>query len=185
MDASERSLPHAPDAVIAVRPGRPADAAALARLAARTFQETFGPANDPGDMALYLSRTYGLAQQTAELTDPRIATLLAEVEGALAGFAQLRSGPAPSCVVGPAPIELQRFYVDGPWQGRGVAQALMQHVLDEAARRGARTLWLAVWEHNVRAQAFYRKCGLVDVGSQPFLLGTDRQTDRIMTRALS
>ncbi len=172
------------DAVVTLRPGLPGDAARLAEFAARTFQEAFGAANAPADMALYLSRTYGVPQQTAELEDPAIVILLAEADGLLAGFAQLRGGPAPACVGGPRPIELQRFYVDGRWQGKGVAQALMGAVREEAGRRGAGVLWLGVWQRNHRAQAFYRKCGFADVGSQPFLLGSDRQTDRIMTRTL-
>jgi ribosomal protein S18 acetylase RimI-like enzyme len=167
---------------VTIRPGSPADAARLAAMAARVFQATFGTANDPADMALYLSKTYGLAQQSAELADPAMGTLLAEVAGELAGFAQVREGRAPAPVAGPRPVELYRFYVDQPWQGRGVAQALMQAVLAEAVRRRGATLWLGVWERNDRAQAFYRKCGFVDVGSQPFVLGTDRQTDRLMSR---
>lgn len=167
-----------------IRPGVPADAGRLAGLAARTFEETFGSANDPGDMALYLSSAYGLAQQSQELADPAIATLLAEVDGHLAGYAQIREGEAPSCVAGDRAIEIRRFYVDQPWQGRGVAQALMEAVRDAAGARGGRTLWLGVWERNLRAQAFYRKCGFRDVGSQPFVLGNDQQTDRIMSCAL-
>ena len=167
-----------------IRPARSADAPDLARMAARTFEETFGPANHPADMALYLSSAYGLAQQSAELADPAMDTVLAEVDGTLAGYAQIREGSAPDCVTGAAPIEIRRFYVDAPWQGRGLAQALMRAVHSAVARRGGRTLWLGVWERNERAQAFYRKCGFVDVGSQPFVLGRDRQTDRIMTRAL-
>lgn len=167
-----------------IRAGRPEDAAALAAFAARTFEETFGPLNHPADMALYLSSAYGLAQQGVELADPRIGVLLAEEGDTLAGYAQLREGPAPACITGPGPIELQRFYVDRPWQGRGVARALMEATLEAARRRGAATLWLGVWERNERARGFYRKCGFEDVGSQPFVLGTDQQTDRIMTRAL-
>ena len=167
-----------------IRRGVPGDAEALAGLATRVFQETFGAANDPGDMALYLSRTYGRAHQSRELSDADVSTLLAEVGGELAGFAQLRSGGAPASVEGPRPLELQRFYVDRPWQGRGIAKAMMDAVRQEAVRRGAATLWLGVWERNERAQGFYRKCGFVDVGSQPFVLGTDRQTDRIMSRPL-
>ncbi len=167
-----------------VRPAGPADAGCLATFAARTFEEAFGSANDPADMALYLSTAYGLAQQSRELADPAVDTLMVEVEGRLAGYAQLREGPAPACVTGPRPVEIRRFYVDQPWQGRGVARALMAAVRSTAAGRGGRTLWLAVWERNERAQAFYRKCGFVEVGTQDFLLGGDRQTDRIMTRAL-
>ena len=157
----------------------------LAELGARTFEDAFAPDNRPEDIALYLSRTYGVAQQTAELADPKIATLVAEAEGRAAGFAQLRSGVPPSCVQGPAPIEVWRFYVDRPWHGTGVAQALMAAARREAVSRGGQTLWLAAWERNERAKAFYRKCGFLDVGSQPFILGRDRQTDRIMASALA
>jgi diamine N-acetyltransferase len=167
-----------------IRPGVPADAAALAELAARTFRETFAAENRPEDMALYLAQSYGPSQQGRELVDPTIATLLVEADGQLAGYAQLRSGPAPECVTGVAPLELWRFYIDQPWQGRGLAQALMQRAVLEAGQRGARTLWLGVWERNGRAQAFYRKCGFVDVGSHVFMVGTDAQTDRVLVRLI-
>jgi ribosomal protein S18 acetylase RimI-like enzyme len=170
--------------MITVRQGMPSDADRLARFAARAFEEAFGAENDPADMALYLSGAYGFAQQSRELADPGMATLVAEVDRTLAGFAQLRGGDPPGVVAGRRPLELWRFYVDRSWQGRGVAQALMDAVVAEAGRRGAGVLWLGVWERNARARAFYRKCGFEDVGTQPFMLGTDRQTDRIMSRTL-
>lgn len=163
-----------------VRPGTGEDAAVLADLAARTFREAFAADNRAEDLELYLTRAYGLEQQSRELADPGTSTLIAEVGDRVSGYAQLRVGSPPACVGGPAPIELWRFYVDRPWQGRGVAQALMAAVRAEAGRRGGRTLWLGVWERNERARAFYRKCGFLDVGSQPFILGRDRQTDRVL-----
>ncbi len=135
-------------------------------------------------MALYLASSYSPELQTAELANPGIVTLVAEVDGRLAGFAQLRDGPPPPGVDGAQPIELWRFYVERAWQGRGVAQALMRATLDAAVERGAGTLWLCVWERNHRAQAFYRKIGFEDRGSKEFILGRDRQTDRVMARAL-
>jgi diamine N-acetyltransferase len=170
---------------LTIRHGTPADAKALADFGARAFRDAFGADNRPSDMALYVGRTYGVSQQEAELTNPEIATLLAEVDGQLAGYAQLRANSAPDCVMDMAPIELWRFYVAEAWHGRGVARALMNRVETEARGRGARTLWLAVWERNERAKAFYRKCGFTDVGSQHFVLGTDVQNDRIMVRSLS
>ena len=160
------------------------DAPALAELAARTFHETFAADNRPEDMALHSASAYGTSQQQQELVDPDIATLLVEVDGQLAGYAQLRSGLPPDCVTGEEPIELWRFYIAQPWHGRGVAQALMQSVESEAYRRGGRTLWLGVWERNERAKAFYQKNGFMDVGSHVFMVGTDAQTDRILIRAL-
>jgi GNAT superfamily N-acetyltransferase len=59
-------------------------------------------------------------------------------------------------------MELWRFYLDQQWHGRGTAQRLISRVDEEALQAGARTLWLAVWERNGRAQAFYRECGFVD-----------------------
>ena len=170
--------------LIAVRRAVPADAAALAEFGARTFRETFEADNTPENMALYLARSYGPELQSAELRDPRMVSLLAEDGGRLAGFSQLRDGPAPEVVTGSRPIELLRFYVDRAWQGRGAAQALMSATVAAAAERGAGAVWLAVWERNERAQAFYRKCGFEDRGAKDFMLGNDRQTDRIMARTL-
>lgn len=161
-----------------------ADASRLAEFGARTFAETFSADNTPENMQRYLARSYGVAKQRAELTDPAWTTIVAEGDNSVAGFAQLRLGPSPAGVVGRSPIELLRFYVDRPWQGRGLAGSLMEEVEREAGRRGADVLWLAVWERNERARAFYRRTGFSDVGSQQFVLGADRQTDRVMAKPL-
>ena len=163
-----------------IRAGTIQDAAALAAFAARTFAETFAADASAADMEAHLSRAYGVAQQSEELTSPAVITLLAEADGRLAGYAQVRRGPAPPCVESPDAIELHRFYVDSPAHGTGVAQRLMVAVCDAARTAGARHLWLGVWERNARAIRFYAKSGFVDVGSHDFVLGTDRQTDRVM-----
>ena len=152
----------------------------MAGLAAATFRDAFGSENDDADLALHLARSYGLPQQTAELAHPAITTLLAFAAGELAGYAQLRPGLPPPCVAAARPIELWRFYVARPWHGRGVAQSLMAAVVTAARARRAATLWLGVWERNPRAQAFDKKSGFVDVGSQTFTVGTDPQHDRVM-----
>jgi GNAT superfamily N-acetyltransferase len=170
---------------LGIRLAAPHDAAAVGGFGERSFRETFGPHNRPEDMDAYCRATYALERQRAELAAPDRLTLLAEVDGVLAGYAQLRDGPAPACVTGAEPIELLRFYVDSRWHGQGIAAALMAQVIAHARRRGRRTLFLAVWEHNPRAIAFYRKQGFEEVGSQPFQLGQDVQTDRVMARALA
>jgi diamine N-acetyltransferase len=169
---------------VTIRRGGPADARPLADLAAGTFREAFAAENRPEDMALHVSRSYGVSQQEAELANREMTTLLAEVDGELAGYAQLRANAGPDCVMGVAQLELWRFYVAAPWHGLGVAHTLMKGVELEARAQEAHTLWLGVWERNERAKSFYRKCGFADVGSQPFVLGTDMQTDRIMVRLL-
>ena len=170
--------------MVIIRRGELADAAVLADLARATFYDTFAATNDPMEMALHLQRAYGVPQQTAELQDSGMTTLLVEKDGTAIGYAQIRDHHVPDCVTGPMPIELWRFYVDRGWHGQGVAPALMDGVIAEARRRGARTLWLGVWEHNARARAFYAKCGFIDAGEHIFLFGTDPQTDLVMTMDL-
>ncbi len=169
---------------IVIRPGVASNATALAELAARTFCETFAADNTPENMAIHIDDAYATHQQEKGVVDPDITTLLAEIDGELAGFAQLRPGVLPECVTGQAPLELWRFYISKPWHGRGVAQSLMRSVESAAYHRGGRTLWLGVWERNERAKAFYSRNGFVDVGSHVFMLGTDAQTDRILVRQI-
>jgi diamine N-acetyltransferase len=166
-----------------VRRGEPSDADSLAAFAARTFVAAFGPDNRPSDLAEYVESTYSPDEQRRELSDPSYVTLLAEMDGRLAGYAQLRSGnEPPACVTGDAAVELKRFYVDAPWHGRGVAQRLMRETIDAARAMGGKTIWLGVWERNPRGIAFYQKSGFVDAGTTVFHVGSDRQTDRVMVR---
>ena len=167
-----------------IGPATAGDAEALAQFGARTFCEAFGADNTAEDMRLHLASAWSPELQRAEILDPQVDTLLARAEGVLAGFAQLRPGNAPACIATMRPVELLRFYVDKPWQGQGLAGELMQAVLRRAGEHGARELWLGVWERNPRAQAFYRKHGFRQVGTQIFVVGTDPQTDHVMLREL-
>jgi len=167
---------------VTLRSASPADATQLAEFARRNFAETFGPSNTPEDLELHLSYTYSPDIQRRELSNPRFTTILAESEGKLAGYAQLRETKAPASVTSGEPIELLRFYVDRPWQGRGVARLLMEAVFAAARGRGAGSVWLCVWQENPRAIAFYEREGFLRVGTQDFLLGTDVQLDWVMAR---
>jgi diamine N-acetyltransferase len=168
-----------------IRRATVADAAALSEFGARTFFETFAADNDPDDMALHLASAWHPDIQRAEIEDAGLDTLLAcDVDGRLAGFAQVRASRPPAGIPAREPVELKRFYVDKPWQGRGLARQLMEAVETQARARGAHELWLGVWERNERAQAFYRKCGFHKVGTQIFVVGTDPQTDHVMLREL-
>ena len=167
---------------LVIRRATPADAATLTEFARRTFVETFADTNTPDDMKAYCEEWYYEARQRQEIEET--ATLLAELDGVIVGYAQIREATDPA-VDGPAPVELVRFYVDRACHGRGIAQQLMTATYAAARALGGRTLWLGVWEHNARAIAFYVKCGFRDVGTHPFILGNDVQTDRVMLRPLN
>lgn len=165
------------------------DAARLSRLAAITFRDTFEVGNTPEDMERYLTEAFTPHRQAAEISDPDSTILVAEHDDSsdtaeFMGYAHLVSGSSPEAVTGRSPIELKRLYVARAWHGRGVAQALMDAVLSAARARGAKTLWLGVWERNPRAAAFYEKYGFTRVGEHSFLLGTDVQADCVLARPL-
>jgi diamine N-acetyltransferase len=173
----------------AIRQASIDDAARLSRLAAATFRDTFAAANTVEDMERYVAEAFTPERQAGEIADPDSTILVAEhstsSEAAeLVAYAHLVSGSAPAAVRGSAPIELKRLYVARAWQGRGVAQALMDAVLNAARLRGAEMLWLGVWERNPRAAAFYEKYGFTRVGEHSFVLGSDVQTDWVLVRPL-
>jgi GNAT superfamily N-acetyltransferase len=172
------------DPPVVVRRATRAEAARLAEFAARTFVDTFGSQNDPDHLASHVARHYHTDVQAAELANPHWVTLVIDGDDGYVGYAQLRTGDAPECAGSDAPVELVRFYVDRPWHGRGVARPFMDAVYRTAADMGGHTIWLGVWERNPRAIAFYEKIGYRTVGTKPYVVGADHQTDFVMMRAL-
>jgi ribosomal protein S18 acetylase RimI-like enzyme len=166
--------------------GSVVDAAELAVFAARTFKEAFSANTQPDDMQAHLAASYGLAQQAAELADPLVATILARSVGKLVAYAQVRqSSPPPPCVTHADPIELHRFYVDSRAHGSGLAPRLMDEAHRAAREFHGRHIWLSVWDQNPRGIAFYKKTMFVDVGSTFYMVGPDKQLDRVLVSALA
>ena len=150
----------------------------------RTFRETYradlGGSCRVEDVEAYVAEHFGDPVQRAELEDAHVATLVAEIDGTLAGYAQLRE-PAPCPTLdGPRPVEVARFYVDRPWHGRGLAGALMGECVAFAPT--ADPLWLSVFQRNPRAVAFYEKWGFERAGVQRFVMGDDVQDDWVLVR---
>jgi diamine N-acetyltransferase len=173
-----------------IRTAQRGDAAPLAALAEATFRDAFSEVNTVEDMSLHCLTYYSEALQAAEIANPAMLTLLCEHGARPVGFAQLRWGEAPKCIVpkcivAGAPGEIQRLYLVGDFHGKGVAQDLMQACLDGIALRRSDVVWLGVWERNLRAIAFYKKFGFVEVGEHIFTVGRDPQRDILMARPVS
>jgi molybdopterin-guanine dinucleotide biosynthesis protein A len=164
----------------------------LASLGGRLFQQAFAAENTPEDMRAYLAAHFTEAALRRVLGDPQLHTLVLEEEGTAVGWGLLASGrSAPRATdaggisTTGAEVEIRRFYVDGRLHGSDAAPALLAAALAAARSLGASAVWLAVWEHNRRAQAFYRKHGFRPVGAQAFRLGADVQTDDVLLRPVS
>ncbi|MBK8544386.1 MAG: GNAT family N-acetyltransferase [Caulobacteraceae bacterium] len=68
------------------------------------------------------------------------------------------------------------LYVDTSTKGTGVARTLMDDALAWARSKGAKVMFLSVWENNARAQAFYKRYGFEHVKEHKFMVG--RVADR-------
>ncbi|HYE76157.1 MAG TPA: GNAT family N-acetyltransferase [Blastocatellia bacterium] len=172
------------DSQIIIRCATVDDAMRLTELAARTFWDTFAVYNKAEDMQAYMSSAFTVTQIASEIADRLAKFFVAEINGELTGYAKLFAGEVPECITGTRPIELARLYVSQNYLGRGLGQKLLQACFDDAIKSGCQTMFLGVWEHNERAKAFYRKHGFREVGSHPFILGEDHQTDLWMERGL-
>lgn len=160
------------------RDATPADARALDALFRQSFADTFAHLYDPRDLAAFFARFTPEAWR-AELADPAVAVRIAEADGATVGFCKV--GPVTLPVAAPEDaIELRQLYVLKPWQGHGIAAALMDWTLAEAERRGAASLYLSVYVDNHRARRFYARYGFVYAGRYDFMVGSHADEDHVM-----
>jgi len=160
------------------RDAGPDDALLLGEIGRQSFVETFGHLYSPENLAAFLVN-HSEENWRTELSDPRFKVRLGFVEGETAAYVKLGPPSLPFEVKAPS-IELRQFYVLKPWQGAGLAPAMMAWVLAEARRRGAEEIYLSVFTDNVRARRFYERYGFEPVGRYDFMVGTHADEDIIM-----
>lgn len=148
----------------------PDDATRLAYFAGQAFADTYRELSDAQEIADYVAEHFRPEVMAGVIADPACTTLLARVGEELAGYAIVKAGAAPACVTGPA-AQLWRLYLGERFIGQGLGARLMQAVQAEARRQGVPTLWLGVYDRNVRAVQFYERSGFSKVGGREFLFG--------------
>ncbi|WP_240675150.1 GNAT family N-acetyltransferase [Cellulomonas endophytica] len=149
-----------------VRPATPADAAGIAAVHVRSWQEAYAgivpdaflQGLDPVDKA----RTWTVYLQQAESDD--VQHWVAVQDGQVVGFASV--GPSRDEDARRHEREIYSMYLDpGRW-GRGVARDLMRSVVGAAGDRTPLGLW--VLADNERAQKFYRRHGFQPDGVERY-----------------
>lgn len=164
---------------ILYRDALPADGPALARMARRSFTETFGTLYRQQDLAAFLDAAFGATGLPSQIDDPAFAIRLALAGDAIAGFCKVGPVAFPGDWP-PDAIELHQLYVLGPWQGEGVAPVLMDWALGTCRARRAREVILSVYIDNHRARRFYERYGFAEIGKYTFMVGDHQDDDRLM-----
>jgi len=167
---------------ISYRDAQAADAEALAAFAEMTFTDTFGHLYPPEDLAAYVEAKYRTPVIGAEIADAQTRYRLALRGDQIVGYCKM--GAVDMEVDAADALELHRLYVDPSTKGTGVAKALMNEALEWARAKGAKVMYLSVWENNERAQAFYRRYGFQHVTEHKFMVGRVADRDFIWRLAL-
>jgi ribosomal protein S18 acetylase RimI-like enzyme len=168
------------DRDITFRDARENDAVDVAEIGAETFAETFGELYPAADLHSFLSETYSIENTRSDLRDPEIETRLAFSGRRLVAYCKI--GPVKLPVdIGPEPaLELHRVYVYQARQGVGVGRILLTWAIERARRRGAKNLFLGVWQQNEKAIALYKSRGFEIVGTYKFKVGETLDDEYIM-----
>ncbi|GAA2754006.1 GNAT family N-acetyltransferase [Amnibacterium kyonggiense] len=174
-----------------VRAARPADAAALAEVAAATFGLACPPSTPQAAIDEFIATALSESAFTRYLADPARALLVAETTPGrpFDGYAMLVLGePADPDVAGALrvrpTVELSKIYVRADGHGRGTAAELLARALEAGRARGAAGMWLGTNQENERAQRFYAKHGFERVGVKRFRLGDRYEDDFVFERPL-
>lgn len=161
------------------------DANLIHVLGAVTFYEAYCAQDEPPDLANYIVAAFNPQQIENELADADSTFFIVYLDGKAVGYAKLRDNNKVDCVKTRNTIELQRIYVLQQVYGRGVGETLLARCLDEAVNRNRETLWLSVWEENLRAQKFYAKHNFEFVGKISFPYGSQVGTNLVLEKRLS
>jgi ribosomal protein S18 acetylase RimI-like enzyme len=171
---------------ITIQRALPGDAAILSAISRQTFFDTFTGTCTEEDMQSFLDTNFNLQQVERELSNNDDYYWLARAGDEVVGYLRLMEDYSQFPLIKQwKALELKRIYVLREFQGKGVAPLLMEHTINFARENNYQVVWLGVWEHNLRAQAFYRKQGFEDSGhTHDFPIGHTPQTDRWMWRFL-
>lgn len=156
------------------------DAQALASLSASTFFDTFNGTCTDEDMDNFIKSYFNENQVKEELSDESDFYFFAEeADGIPIGYVRFKEDYSnfPMMKKWKA-MELKRIYVEKAFHGKGIAQQLMDFVIEFCVAHKYEVLWLGVWEHNMQAQKFYLKYGFKNSGhTHSFPIGSTPQTD--------
>jgi ribosomal protein S18 acetylase RimI-like enzyme len=151
---------------ISVRRWTWADLPTIQRLLLETWVDAYGSFIPREDLAGYLQTQYSQAKLEALFEDQDVTGLVAEVDGAVAGYEKMYHARAE-----------QRFYVHQLYilparQGLGLGHRLMACAEERARELGAGRIWLGVMVKNTQAVTWYKKMGLVVTETAPFVMGS-------------
>ncbi|XVJ45718.1 N-acetyltransferase family protein [Pseudomonas sp. UBT] len=169
---------------ITLRNAIPEDALCIGVLGMQVFLDTYatqGIRSSIANEALQAFAPQTIAQLMAQ---PDISLVVAESNGHLVGFAQVKLTASHSMIKASDVAELQRLYIQERFTGLGIGYQLLQAAEHRAKLGGASLLWATVWEGNERALGFYPRRGYEVLGSPTYTFQGETHGNRLFGKAL-
>lgn len=157
----------------------------LRAISVQTFTETFAHQNSESDMQKYVSEKLSIEQLSKELNIKGSSFYFLKLSSAIIGYLKLNTGEAQTELKNNISLEIERIYVKQEFHGKQFGQLLLDKAIEIAKEHHYQYIWLAVWELNLKAIAFYKKHNFVEFDKHIFKLGDDEQTDLMMKMNLN
>lgn len=163
------------------------DVPALSFLAKKTFYDTFTGTCTEDDMSDFLETFYNENTLAEEVSNSSFQYFFAELGEEIVGYILFSDGEVNfDEIKGSTALELKRLYILNEYHGKGIAHDVVNFFLDYAMAQGYDVAFLGVWEHNLKAQKFYKKHGFImSEHTHAFPIGKTPQTDVYMWKSVS
>lgn len=156
----------------------------LLKISRQTFEEAFKHANNPDDYEDYVSKAFSERRLRLELQNQNSSFYFVHVGLDLVGYFKLNFNDSQTEYANQNSLELERIYVLSKFQGKRIGKSILQEVFAMASLEKKDFVWLGVWQENYDAIRFYEKHGFNKIGSHPYFIGKDKQTDWLMKYSL-
>lgn len=163
---------------VTIRTARPDDTPRLRELGITGWETTYSGFVLPHNRRAYLDGPFwSLERLAAIVADPACLALVADVDGAVAGFLTVEP-------TGAGQVELTRFYVDPAARRGGIGRRLLDAAIDAARVGGARSMLVNVFADNTIGRAFYEREGFRLLRLEPTTVGDQQVGDAWYERPL-
>ncbi|WP_415229514.1 GNAT family N-acetyltransferase [Psychromonas sp.] len=147
-----------------------------------TYRDTFSESNSETLMTQYFQDALNKEKLQAELNHPDSAFYFIYFTEQVAGFLKVNVMSAQTDSKDVNALEIERFYIRKSFLRNGLGKELMNFACDLARQKNKKSVWLGVWENNMPALHFYKKMGFYQIGSHPFNMAGDIQTDLVLQK---
>lgn len=156
----------------------------LMEISEETFRDTFAHTTSEENMDEFIEKAYNFYQLKDEIADRNSLFFFVYRGDDVLGYMKLNINEAQTEQMAEDALEIERIYVRKLYHRQGIGKALYEKGVDMATILDKKTIWLGVYEYNKNAKAFYQSLGFKEIGSHTFYVGSDEQTDLIMSKPL-